>query len=86
MSKVVLLAGAGLGKSYIGSLLAADYKSRGIPYKRYDICSFRLEPQVIKTINEFDGFILLETIKLTVEGITPWQTIVFSDGLPLSNY
>lgn len=79
MPRVILITGSGLGKSYIGNLLAAKYKSQGIACKYYHIGS-RFDSETIKTISRFTGYIIIETNLTTIEDITPWQIIDISGG------
>jgi len=79
MSKVIVINGSGLGKTYIGKLLEEEYKKQGIACKRYQISS-RLEAEEIETLNNFIGYIIIETNQTTIKGISPWQSIEVTGG------
>lgn len=79
MSKVILVKGSGLGKTYVGKLLETGYNNQGIACKRHQ-ADFQLAPEEIKTLNDFDGYVIIETNQTAVEGITPWQTIEITGG------
>jgi len=78
-ARIILISGAGKGKSHIGNLLEKDYREKAIPCRRF--CAggkVELMDQLSEKVQ--GGYIIIETNLPSIlkDGPKPWQHIVLS--------
>ena len=87
MGKIILIYGAGLGKTILGNALADLYRSQGIACKRIHECGAQEIKKIAIENESFPGFIVITTnhagkliIELSLESRRIWQTIEIQGG------
>lgn len=74
-AKIILICGAGKGKSHMGQLLEDSYKTKKIPCSRY--CTEEPEEIIEKISKQNGGFAIIETNSQPQSlAVKPWQKII----------
>ena len=76
--RIVMIKGAGLGKSLFANALSQHYIETGIPFRMIFAREANVE-QELQKLHDFPGFIIIDT-PYEHDSITTWQTIEITGG------
>lgn len=86
-AKIILIVGAGYGKTVLGHALAHFYHAKGLRYERLSVDG----PAMIRTLKaraeKFNGFLILDTNMAlpAFDGLDIWQLIEVHTGSVLKH-